>query len=377
MGAMDERPVTARVPPDLPALLAPEVSSLIAGAPRELLEALLGSVADAVYLVDAEGRTRFVNPAGLKVLGYDDASELLGRVSHPTIHYKRPDGSPFPAEECPMLRPRQTGETVRVDEDWFVRRDGTMVPVAYSSAPFPTATGRGAVVAFREVSDRLAAEEMRRRETIDRVRLQELEASRARIVATADAERRRLGRDLHDGAQQRLVHLLMTLRRAKADSDDPAAVRAALDTAADEVRAATAELRDLVAGIHPAILSNRGLRAAIEALTARAPVPVEIDVPAGERWPPHVESTIYFFVAEALTNVAKHAPQAHASVRVAREEAALHAEVRDDGAGGADPARGSGLRGMEDRLGAAGGTFTLTSPRGGGTVLEARVPLEG
>lgn len=131
------------VPPDSPALRAPEVSSLIAGAPRELLEALLASVADAVYLVDAEGRVRFVNPAGLEVLGYDDASELLGRVSHPTIHYKRPDGSHFPAEECPMLRPRLTGETVRVDEDWFVRRDGTMVPVAYSSAPFPSRRAAG------------------------------------------------------------------------------------------------------------------------------------------------------------------------------------------------------------------------------------------
>ena len=104
------------VSPDAPALRAPEVSSLIAGAPRELLEALLGSVADAVYLVDAEGRVRFVNPAGLEVLGYDDASELLGRVSHPTIHYKRPDGSHFPAEECPMLRPRPAGVGNGADE---------------------------------------------------------------------------------------------------------------------------------------------------------------------------------------------------------------------------------------------------------------------
>ena len=168
----------------------------------------------------------------------------------------------------------------------------------------------------------------------------------------------------------------MTLRRAKTNSDDPAAVGAALDAAADEVRAATAELRDLVAGIHPAILTNRGLRAAIEALTARAPAAVEIDVPAGERWPAHVESTIYFFIAEALTNVAKHAPEAHACVRVAAVDGALQAEVSDDGSGGADPARGSGLRGMEDRLGAAGGTFSITSPTGRGTVLRACVPLD-
>ncbi|MCW3009927.1 MAG: sensor signal transduction histidine kinase, partial [Solirubrobacterales bacterium] len=344
------------------------VSELIASAPRELLEALLATVADAVYLVDPEGRVRFINPAGLEVLGYaEHPGELMGRQSHATIHYKHPDGSPFPADQCPMLRPRLTGETVRMDEDWFVRRDGSMVPVAYSSAPLPTPEGRGAVVVFRDVSERLAAEQLRRRQAVDAARVIELEASRARLVASADAERRRLGRDLHDGAQQRLVHLLMTLTRARARlGDADAEVLATLDEATGEARAAIAELRDLVAGIHPAILTNRGLRAAVEALTARAPDVVDIDIPDA-RWPAGAEATAYFVVAESLTNVAKHAPGAHTTVTVTEADGALRVVVADDGPGGADPAGGSGLRGLGDRVGVAGGELEVTSPPGGGT----------
>jgi PAS domain S-box-containing protein len=327
--------------------------------------------------VDPDGRVEFVNPAGLRVLGYDHPSELIGCISHPTIHYKRPDGSPFPAEECPMLRPRVTGETVRVDEDWFVRRDGSMVPVAYSSAPLPMRGRRGAVVAFRDISDVLTAEALRRREAVDRTRLQELEASRARIVAAADAERRRVGRDLHDGAQQRLVHLLMTLQRAgkQLDADAAPEARATLDEAAREARAAIGELRDLVAGIHPAILTNRGLQAAVSALTVRAPVPVRIDVPT-DRWPAAVESAAYFVVAEALTNAAKHAPSAtQLEVVISAREGALRVCVGDDGPGAASVSAGSGLRGLEDRVAAAGGTLQVDSPASGGTTVRATLPL--
>jgi len=309
---------------------AQAVPELIASAPRELLEALLATVADAIYLVDPEGRVQFINPAGLTVLGYDHPSELLGRISHPTIHYKRPDGSPFPDEECPMLRPRLTGETVRIDEDWFVRRDGTMVPVAYSSAPLPTPEGR---------------------------------------------ERRRLGRDLHDGAQQRLVHLLMTLSRARGGlAASGSAVAQALDEAVGEARAAIAELRDLVTGIHPAILTNRGLLAAVEALTARAPDPIEIVIPAA-RWSAEVEAAAYFVIAETLTNVAKHAPGAHATVAVAEVDGRLLVKVPDDGPGGADLDRGSGLRGLGDRVSAAGGELDVNAPPGAGTRVTAVLPL--
>jgi PAS domain S-box-containing protein len=359
----------------VPEPTAKVVSQLIASAPRELLEALLDTVADAVYLVDPDGRVEFVNPAGLRVLGYDHPSELLGKASHPTIHYKRPDGSPFPSEDCPMLRPRITGETVRIDQDWFVRRDGSMVPVSYSSAPLPMRGGRGAVVTFRDISEQLGAEEHRRRQAVDRTRVQELEASRARIVAAADAERARVGRDLHDGAQQRLVHLLMTLQRAGMQvQDDPVAARATLDAAAREAHAAIKELRDLVSGIHPAILTNRGLKAAVAALTVRAPVPVDIDVPT-TRWPAGLEATAYFVAAEALTNVAKHAPDATVASVVVREDAGrLEIQISDDGGGGATLGEGSGLGGLADRVAVAGGRLAIRSTAAGTTVL-ASLPL--
>src|SRR4051794_20343867 len=168
-----------------------------------LAEALMASLADAVYFVDAAGEVSFVNPAAVTVLGYDDELELLGCDSHATIHSHHRDGTPFPASECPLLRPRATGETVRVELDWFVRRDGSFVPVSYASSPIALAEGRGAVVVFRDVSERLAAEEV--------------SSSRARIIQAADEERRRIGRDLHDGAQQRLVQVLMSVEEARRD----------------------------------------------------------------------------------------------------------------------------------------------------------------
>src|SRR6201991_3112444 len=166
-----------------------------------LAEALMESLADAVYFVDAAGVVSFVNPAALAVLGYDDERELLGADSHATIHSHHRDGAPFPAAECPLLRPRVSGETVRVELDWFIRRDGSFVPVSYASSPITTPEGRGAVVVFRDVSERLAAEEV--------------SSSRARIIQAADEERRRIGRDLHDGAQQRLVPGLMRVEEAR------------------------------------------------------------------------------------------------------------------------------------------------------------------
>src|SRR3954451_15280976 len=124
---------------------------------NQLLDALMASLADAVYLVGASGEGQFANPAALAMLGYEDGSALIGRDSHATIHSRRPDGEPFPEAECPLLRPRVSGEIVRVALDWFVRRDGTLVPVSYASAPVATADGRGAVVVFRDESERVAA----------------------------------------------------------------------------------------------------------------------------------------------------------------------------------------------------------------------------
>src|SRR4051812_7071313 len=216
------------------------VGERLGSAPRDMLQALLEAVADAVYVVDPGGRVEFANPAALRLLGYGE-DELLGQVSHPTIHHSRWDGSHFPQEACPMLRPRLTGETVRVYGDCFWRKDGSKFRVAYSSAPLAMREGRGAVVVFRDVTSRIDDEHAARREAVERARAQEIHASRARIVEAADAERRRLGRDLHDGAQQRLVRILLALRLAGRGAD--AETRELLDAAVEDADAAIVELR--------------------------------------------------------------------------------------------------------------------------------------
>jgi signal transduction histidine kinase len=209
-----------------------------------------------------------------------------------------------------------------------------------------------------------------------RAQVEALRASRARIVETGDAERRRLTRDLHDGAQQRLVSLLIGLQVARGQWEaDPEAARAALDAAVADARLAVDELRELAAGIHPAVLTQRGLDAALESLATRATVPVEYRSSLAERLPAAIEGAAYFVVAEALANVAKHAGATFARLDVRRVACELVLVVSDDGAGGADAAGGSGLRGLEDRLGALDGRLEVESPHGGGTRLTARVPI--
>lgn len=332
-----------------------------------MLAALLQSMVDAVYAVDADGLVVFANPASLEILGYEDEHELRGRVSHATIHHSRPDGTPFPPEECPLLLPRQTGQPIRVEDDWFVRRDGTFVPVSYSSAPMSVDGRRGAVVVFRDTSER-------RRLELERRRAAEVSASRARIVQATLAERQRLGRDLHDGAQQRLINVILALQLAAGSAADDHA-RELLDDAVRETQAAVADLRDLASGLHPSVLTHRGLRAAIASLTARSPVPVVLDVDP-QRLPEIVEGTAYFVVAEALANVGKHAHASEASVSVHGDGAWLTIEVTDDGRGGAQTGRGSGLSGLTDRVAAIGGTLTVESPSAGGTRVTVRLPVE-
>ncbi|MFL6220894.1 MAG: histidine kinase, partial [Actinomycetes bacterium] len=205
-------------------------------------------------------------------------------------------------------------------------------------------------------------------------RVDDLRDARARIIAAADAERRRIERDLHDGAQQRLVALAMDLGMARAKLEtDPAAATALVGEAHEEAKRALAELRDLARGIHPAVLADRGLDAAISALAARSPVPVGVDVTAG-RLPGPVESAAYFVVAEALANAAKHAVASEIGVRITRHRDLLIVEVIDDGVGGADPAGGTGLRGLADRVAAVDGHLTITSPAGGPTMIRAELP---
>jgi signal transduction histidine kinase len=207
-----------------------------------------------------------------------------------------------------------------------------------------------------------------------RARLKELRASRARLVEAGDAERRRLERDLHDGAQSRLVGLALMLRSARARAAEDRELATLLDRAQDELQTSLTELRELARGIHPAILTERGLAPALDGLVSRAPVPVTLQAEAEERLPGPVESAAYFVVSEALANVAKYARASHATVRVRRENGRVSVDVTDDGIGGADAARGSGLRGLADRVAALDGTLSLHSPPGDGTRLHAEIP---
>ncbi len=209
-----------------------------------------------------------------------------------------------------------------------------------------------------------------------RARLEELRASRARIVQAGDAERRRLERDLHDGAQSRLVALTLLLRSARTRAPGDSELATMLDRAVSELQTSLSELRELARGIHPAVLTDRGLVPALHALADRAPVPVEVQADHEERLPGAVESAAYFVVSEALANVAKYAQASQAAVALKHVNGELTVEVTDDGVGGADAARGSGLRGLADRVAALDGTITLESPAGGGTRLHAAIPCD-
>jgi signal transduction histidine kinase len=203
-----------------------------------------------------------------------------------------------------------------------------------------------------------------------------LRRSRKRIVEAGLAERRRLERNLHDGAQQRLVALSLTLRIAQNTiAKDPEKAVQMVGAAQEELTRALEELRELARGIHPAVLSDRGLGPAVEALAVRSPLPVTVVEVPGERLPEPVEAAAYFVIAEALTNVVKYANASTATVAVRRNNGHAEVEVRDDGVGGADPGRGSGLRGLADRVGALDGSLALDSPPGSGTTLRAEIPV--
>lgn len=251
--------------------------------------------------------------------------------------------------------------------------------VVYASMPFAFLVGllRSRIGQAEEARTALTAENEQLNEEL-RAKVEELRASRHRIVEAGYAERRRVERDLHDGAQQRLMALTMSLRLVRERiGPDPESAGELLDEAMDELAAATAELRELARGIHPVVLTDRGLAAALAGLADRSPVPVDVVEAPAERLPAPVESAAYFVVAEALTNVARYAGAELATVRVARRDGVVEVEVADDGVGGADPEAGSGLRGLDDRVAALDGELAVESPAGGGTRIRARLPLGG
>ena len=252
-----------------------------------------------------------------------------------------------------------------------VERDGECVAAIIHDGTLPQMRGHveavGAAAALALDNERLDAEL--------RAKIDELRASRERMLEIGLEERRRLERDLHDGAQQRLVSMALNIRLARAKlNEDPLAAEQLLASAGDELESALEELRELARGIHPAVLTDRGLATALQTLANRAPVPVELGELPDERLPEAVELAAYFVVAEALTNVAKYSEASHATVQVERDNGRVVVEVSDDGVGGADPGRGTGLRGLADRLAVIEGRLDVESEQGHGTTVTARIP---
>ncbi len=472
-----------------------------AGQAAGELDAILAAIALPIYVATSEGVITYANQAAVDALGFTDASELIGQNGHWLVHYKRPDGSHFPIEECPLNKCREHGEPITVEDDWWVRKDGTMIPVAYRATPIHTVSGAATAIAFSDSSERralrerevdhvrateLAASEVRHRAaleaaldcvisidaqgrvtffnaaaertfgyvasevvgrlladaiippelrvahrdglarylesgearvldrriemtamradgsrflaelTVTRVNLpgeisftgyirditerrqahEDLIAARRRVIEAADAARRQVTRDLHDGAQQQFVNALINLQLARQKwSSDPERAGALLDAADSEAARGLLALRELAAGIHPAILTDGGLAEALISLTAGLSFPVDLDV-LSVRLLPAIEASVYFFCSEALTNVAKHARATAARVHIGVHGETLRVEVADDGVGGAASGPGrTGLLGLGDRIGALDGTLEIVSALSQGTTLRAEIPL--
>ena len=341
-------------------------------AQEQRLQALIDASPVALVEFDVDTRIRLWNPAAERIFGWR-RDEMIGRGGLPMAPpHKRAESESFWARVI-------GGESLNDLETVRQRKDGTLVDVSIAAAPVRDGSGHvvGNMVAYTAITERKAQEaEVHRLNAELQDRLEDLAASRARIVTAGDIERRRLERNLHDGAQQRLVTLALSLRLAQGKLDsDPATARTMLSAAAEELVLALEELRELARGLHPAVLTDHGLGAAVEMLAGRAPMPVTISAMPAARLPESVEAAAYYLIAEALTNVAKYAHASAARVDVAGGDGTVVVEVSDDGIGGADPASGSGLRGLADRVEALGGSLAVTSPGGVGTTLRAEIPF--
>jgi signal transduction histidine kinase len=359
------------------------VAMLVAGdpAPGRLFEAVCEEVG-RVLGVESANLTRFEDNGTQTVLG---AWAADGAPWFPT-------GERFPIDgETVTWKLRRSGRPERVDDYSGVRGElvkllraagirsavGAPVKVAGRTWGGIVASG-GRTHAFPEGAENRLADfaELVTAALANVDAREQLAASRARIVEAGYEERRRLGRDLHDGAQQELVGAVISLelaRRRWAQAPDQAGEL--VEEALEHVQTGIRDLRELAAGIHPSALTDRGLRAALEALATRSPMPVEIGEAPPARLPAPVETSAYFVAAEALTNAAKHARCSHVHVGVRVDNGSATVEVQDDGVGGADPSAGSGLRGLADRVSALGGRLEIESPAGEGTTVRARIAL--
>jgi len=295
---------------------------------------------------------------------------LAGMFGDPTLSlaFWVPEHDGYVDDTGAAIELPATGDPARAVTE--IERDGRRIAAIVHDRALledsETVRAAGAATALLLENQRLDAEL--------RAHMVELRASRARLVEAGDAERRRLERNLHDGAQSRLVALALQLRLARGHLDDDSQAAALVDDSIDELKQSLTELRELARGIHPAVLSERGLVPALRSLAARANVPVELVGAPGGRLPAAVETAAYFVVAEGLTNAAKYAQAAHATVRMQRTNGRLLLEVSDDGIGGAAASVGSGLHGLADRVAALDGELEIASPPGGGTRLRVRLP---
>ena len=326
---------------------------------QEFTRTVVNTAPIVVLVADTEGRIVRFNETCERLFGHRDGDRVRGRffwdVFLPPEHHGIARAS---------LERLLSGERlVRGEGKWLTASGSSRVMDWYTT---PIVDGEGHdrfLLCALDVTERIHQQE-------------ELRASRARIVEATDDARRRLERNLHDGAQQRLVSLSLALRLAQGKlREDPDAAERLLAGASDELTHALAELRELARGIHPAVLTDRGLGAALETLAGRAPVPVQLSTELEERLPGPVEAAAYYVVAEALTNVVKYADASAVQVRAARENGRVVVEVADDGVGGADPRRGSGLRGLADRVEALDGQLEVDSADGSGTRVRAVIPV--
>jgi PAS domain S-box-containing protein len=324
-----------------------------------LLEAMLASSLDAVITIDATGSVVTFNRAAEEMFGHP-ASAVLGQnvaelIIPPTLrerHYTALDRHLSTGEET-ILNRRVELTGMRADQSEFpLELTVTRVQLA----------GPAVFTAYlRDITDRRRAE-------------QELRSSRARVVASADRERRRIERNLHDGAQQRLVGIGIFLRRMAMQQQLPAGVAELVEAAQEETGMAIAELRELARGIHPAALTETGLSESLRGLALRTPIEVSVAAP-DERLPEAVEVALYYVAAEALVNISKYAHATHVEVTLTMSDCQACLTVTDDGIGGALLEDGGGLEGLTDRVNAVGGTLGVQSPPGGGTRVHAVVPL--
>ena len=310
----------------------------------------------AVVHLDGTVDARGVNPAFTAATGIDD-EQAIGR---PFWELVAPPGGEAALRHT-FADAVETGEPTRTEAEWSSADGGTIVVEWWATS----------LAAYREDHWLVCANDITARKRDE----EELRRSRARLVEAGDAERRRLERNLHDGAQQRLVTMSLALRLIEQMLDrDPATAKQILHEASGELSEALQELRELARGLHPAVLTDRGLPAALEALAERATVPVELQLDVERRLPSSTEVAIFYVVSEALTNVAKYAGATAAVVRLTESGGTVEVLIADDGIGGANPAEGSGLRGLVDRVAALDGRLTVDSPIGAGTEIRATFP---